>query len=116
MGLNDWLAILGAIGGSSTITWAITFWVNRKTNARKEDAAADAAENENERKQVDWLEKRLAERDSKIDTLYAELRKEQSAKLDEIHKRHETELKLKEAEVKRCDVRGCSNRKPPSGY
>lgn len=116
MGLNDWLAILGAIGGSSTITWAITFWVNRKTNARKEDAAADAAENENERKQVDWLEKRLAERDSKIDALYAELRKEQSVKLDEIHKRHETELKLKESEVKRCDVRGCGNRKPPSGY
>ena len=110
------MAILGAIGGSSTITWAITFWANRKTNARKEYAAADALENDNERKQVDWLEKRLSERDAKIDGLYAELRKEQSAKLDEIHKRHETELKLKETEVKRCDVRGCGNRQPPSGY
>jgi hypothetical protein len=116
MELNDWLAILGAIGGSSTITWVITFWVNRKTNARKEDAAADSMENENERKQVDWLEKRMSERDMKIDSLYVELRQEQSAHLEEIHKRHEVELKLKEAEMKRCDVRGCSNRVPPSDY
>ena len=47
MGLNDWLAIIGAIGGSSTITWLITFWVNRKTNARKEDASADGMEIQN---------------------------------------------------------------------
>ena len=116
MGLNDWLAILGAMGGSSTLTWAITFWVNRKTNARKEDATADSMEDENQRRQVDWLEKRLAERDTKIDALYVELRQEQSAKLDEIQKRHEVELKLKEAEMKRCDVRGCQTRIPPSDY
>mgnify|MGYP001035084549 FL=1 len=116
MELNDWLAIIGAIGGSSTITWAITFWVNRKTNARKEDASADAMENENERKQVAWLEERIAQRDTKIDGLYVELRQAQSAHLEEIHKRHEIELKLKEAEMKRCDVRGCGGRKPPSDY
>ena len=116
MGINDWLAIIGAIGGSSTITWAITFWVNRKTNARKEDAAADSIEDENERKQVDWLEKRLAERDSKIDAIYSELRQEQSAHLEEIHKRHEIELKLQEADMKRCEVRKCLNREPQSGY
>ena len=50
----------------------------------------------------------------KIDSLYVELRQEQSAHLEEIHKRHEVELKLKEAEMKRCDVRGCSSRVPPS--
>lgn len=116
MGINDWLAIIGAIGGSSTITWAITFWVNRKTNARKEDAAADSIEDENERKQVDWLEKRLAERDSKIDAIYSELRQEQSAHLEEIHNRHEIELKLQEADMKRCEVRKCLNREPQSGY
>ena len=114
MELNDWLAIIGAIGGSSTITWAITFWVNRKTNARKEDASADAMENENERKQVAWLEERIAQRDTKIDGLYVELRQAQSAHLEEIHKRHEIELRLKEAEMKRCDVRGCGGRKPPT--
>lgn len=116
MGLNEWLTILGAVGGSSTITWLITFWVNRKTNARKEDAAADSMENENERKQVDWLEKRLAERDTKIDTIYIELRQVQTSLMEEVHSHHETELKLKVAEMKRCDVRGCQNRIPPSDY
>ena len=69
MELNDWLTILGAIGGTSTITWLVTFWVNRKTNARKEDASADSMEDENERKQVDWLEDRIAQRDTNIDAM-----------------------------------------------
>ena len=116
MGVNEWIAVLGAIGGTSTITWLVTFWVNRKTNARKEDATADSMENENERKQVDWLEKRLAERDAKIDAIYVELRQEQAEKLQLIHDKHELELKLKEAEIKKCDVRGFSKRQPPSDY
>ena len=116
MGLNEWLAIIGTLGGFEAIKWVVNFYVNRKTNARKEDASADAMENENERKQVEWLEDRISQRDAKIDALYIELRQEQAAHLDEIHKRHETELKLKEAEMKRCDVRGCGKRQPPSDY
>ncbi len=116
MGLNEWLAIIGALGGLEAIKWGVSFFVNRKTNARKEDATVNGLENENERKQVAWLEDRIAQRDAKIDALYIELRQEQAAHLDEIHKRHQTELKLKEAEMKRCDVRGCSKRQPPSDY
>lgn len=78
MELNDWLAIIGAFGGLEAVRWGVTFWVNRKTNARKEDASADSMEDENERKQVDWLEERIAQRDAKIDALYVELRNEQS--------------------------------------
>ena len=59
MELNDWLTILGALGGLEAIKWMVNFYVNRKTNARKEDASADAMENENERKQVAWLEDRI---------------------------------------------------------
>ena len=44
MELNDWLTILGALGGLEAIKWIVNFYVNRKTDARKEDAAADAAE------------------------------------------------------------------------
>ena len=55
MELNDWLAIIGAFGGLEAVRWGVTFWVNHKTNARKEDASADSMEDENERKQVDWL-------------------------------------------------------------
>ena len=116
MELNDWLAILGALGGLEAIKWMVNFYVNRKTDARKEDASADSMEDENERKQVDWLEKRLAERDAKIDAIYVELRQEQAAHLDEIHKRHETELKLKESDMKRCEVRKCLEREPQTGY
>lgn len=113
---NIWFSIIGTLGGWEGIKWLVSFWVNRKTDARKEDATADGMENENERKQVDWLERRLAERDAKIDALYAEHRQEQKAHLETIYRLHEVELKLKEAETKRCDVRGCSGRQPPSDY
>ena len=116
MGINELLALIGAMGGLEAVKWVVNIYVNRKTNARKEDAAADAAENENERKQIAWLEDRIAQRDAKIDGLYAEMRQEQKAHLETIHKFHESELKLKEAEMKRCDIRGCANRQPPSDY
>lgn len=113
MGLNDWLAILGALGGLEAVKWVVNFYVNRKTNARKEDAAADAAENENERKQVVWLEERVTQRDMKIDGLYAELRQEQKVHIETIHRLHEVELQLKEAELSRCDLWECLKRIPP---
>ncbi len=116
MELNDWLTILGALGGLEAIKWMVNFYVNRKTDARKEDASADSMEDENERKQVDWLEDRIAQRDTKIDAIYVELRQEQAEKLQLIHDKHELELRLKESEIKKCDVRGCSNRQPPSDY
>ncbi len=99
MELNDWLTILGALGGLEAIKWIVNFYVNRKTDARKEDAAADAAENENERKQVAWLEERIAQRDTKIDAIYVELRQEQAEKLQLIHDKHELELRLKESDL-----------------
>lgn len=115
MGLNDWLAIIGALGGLEAIRWGITFLANRKTDARKEDATADSMEDENQRKQIDWLEERIAQRDAKIDTLYVELRNEQNDKLTWIHKCHELELQLKDAEHNRCDRpdSDCIRRIPP---
>lgn len=123
MGLNDWLAILGAIGGSSTITWLITFLANRKTNARKEDASADGMEIQNLlniitalETQIDNQEKRMGARDTKVDFLYSENNKLRAEQLELIKDKHELELRLKEAELKKCDVRGCANRQPPSDY
>lgn len=69
MELNDWLTILGTLGGLEAIKWMVNFYVNRKTDARKEDASADSMEDENERKQVDWLEDRIAQRDTNIDAM-----------------------------------------------
>lgn len=113
--LADILTIVGAMGGMETIKWGIRAWRNRKTDARKEDAAADALEINNEKNQVTWLEERVTQRDMKIDSLYVELRSEQSARLEEIHKRHEAELALKDANHNRCDRPDseCGKRIPP---
>ncbi|MFR2068747.1 MAG: hypothetical protein ACLS4S_00595 [Bacteroides nordii] len=123
MKLNDWLAIIGALGGLEVIKWIINFFVNRKTNARKEDATADSMEIQNLLNVIDSLtlqlensDRRTKERDVKVDYVYGELRKEQSDKLGLLRQKHEIELKLKEAEMKRCDVRGCTDRVPPSDY
>lgn len=123
MGLNDWLALLGTLGGFEAIRWGVTFWVNRKTNARKEDASADGMEIQNllniikaQTEQIDNQEKRMGARDEKVDFLYRENNKLRSEQLDLICEKHELELRLKEAEIKKCDVRGCADRKPPSDY
>lgn len=123
MDLNDWLAIIGAFGGIEAIRWIITFWVNRKTNARKEDASADGMEIQNllniinaQSSQIDNQEKRMIARDGKVDFLYSENNKLRSENLNMIKEKHELELRLKEAEIKKCDVRGCANRQPPSDY
>lgn len=123
MGLNEWLAIIGTLGGFEAIRWGITFWTNRKTNARKEDASADGMEIQNLlniitalETQIDNQEKRMSARDTKVDFLYSENNKLRAEQLELIKNKHELELRLKEAEIKKCDVRGCSNRQPPSDY
>lgn len=115
MNLEEVFKILTVLGGFEGLKWLITFWVNRKSNARKEDASADAMVDENYRKQVGWLEERVAQRDAKIDTLYVEFREEQAEKLSWIHKCHELELQLKDAEHNRCDRPDseCGRRVPP---
>lgn len=45
--MENILALLGALGGFKAIEWIVTFFVNRKTNARKEDASADSMEIQN---------------------------------------------------------------------
>lgn len=116
METTDLLTIIGGIGGVQGVIELVKWWRGRKVQDRQDVAGVVAAENENERKQVSWLENRLAERDKKIDAIYAELRAEQTARLDEVHRRHEVELKLAEAEVKKCHKRSCADRIPPSDY
>lgn len=116
MEMTEVMTLLGAAGGMQGVIELVKWWRGRRTRERQDVAAVVAAENENDRKQVNWLEKRLAERDGKIDHLYEELRTEQNARLDEIHRRHEVELQLAEAEVKKCHKRGCAERIPPSDY
>lgn len=110
------LTFITAMGGLEAVKWLVRYLTYRKTDARKEEASVNSLEEENRRKKVDWLEERLTQRDEKIDGLYAELRKEQEAKINWIHKCHEVELIQKESEVKKCEIRGCVKRLPPSDY
>lgn len=113
---TDVLTIIGGIGGIQGFIELVKWWRGRKVQDRQDIADVESKENENDRRQIDWLEKRLAERDAKIDRIYEELRAEQNARLEEVHRRHEVELKLAEAEVKKCQKRGCLEREPPSDY
>lgn len=116
MDITDLITIVGTIGGLNGLVELIKWWRGRKIQQRRDVAGAVADENNNVRAQVDWLEKRLAERDAKIDRIYEELRAEQAARLEEVHRRHEVELQLAEFEVKKCHKRGCPDRIPPSDY
>lgn len=116
MEISDIITLVGTIGGMQGIVEIGKWWYSRKTEVRKQDADITSIENQNRRSQVDWLEKRLSERDAKIDAIYAELRKEQTLRINEMHQRHEVELHLAEAEARKCIIRGCSQRQPPSEY
>ena len=106
----------GAVGGLHGLLELAKWWHGRKIKDRLDVADVESKETENRRRQIEWLEKRIAERDAKIDGLYAELRLEQKAKLEEVHRRHEIELELAEANVKKCHKRGCPDRQSPSDY
>ncbi len=123
MDLQGIVLLIGALGGLEAVKWLIHSWVNRKTNARKEDASANAAEIDNLlsvieklNKQIERYDERLKQRDDKVDSIYRELRTVQNEVQTWTQKYHELELAWKEADVKRCNVRGCGNRRPPSEY
>ena len=109
MQITTILAFITAMGGLEAVKWIVRYISCRKTDARKEEASVCNLEEENRRKKVDWLEDRLTQ-------LYIELRKEQEEKINWIHKCHEVELIQKESEVKKCEIRGCTQRMPPSDY
>ena len=110
------LAFITAMGGLEAVKWLVRYITCRKTDARKEEASVSSMEEDNHRKEVNWLEERLTHRDEKIDELYLELHKEQAEKIEWIHKCHEVELAQKESEVKKCEIRKCEKRIPPSDY
>ncbi len=116
MDISEIITLIGTVGGIQGIVEVGKWWQSRKLDRRKEEAGVTATENQVNRQQIDWLEKRLAERDAKIDGIYAELRKEQTLRIEEIHQRHEAELRLAEAEARKCIIRGGPQRQPPSEY
>lgn len=110
------VTLVSALGGLEALKWLAGFWMNRRTEARKQVAVADSMVEENNRKQVDWLERRVMDREERLDALNEELRRLQEEKMDWMRRYHELELAEKLAAIKRCDIRGCAKRVPPSDY
>lgn len=116
MEISDILTLMATAGGMQGLVEGLRWWQSRRVSLRRDVAQAEAMESENSRKQTDWLEQRLADRDLKIDSLYAELRKEQALRIEGICERHQVELRLAEADARKCLVHGCPTRQPPTDY
>lgn len=113
MNLNDWLAIIGALGGFEAIKWGVNFYMNRKTNARIEDANADSAEFKTLREYNEFLQKQLSEKEERFIEQTNRLRSVQ----DELFTLKEDHYNLKlELALKRCERKKCNNREPQNGY
>ena len=113
MELNDWLAIIGAVGGLEAIKWLVNFYTNRKTNARIEDAHADGEEFKTLREYNEFLQKQLSEKEERFVEQTGRLRKIQ----DELFTLKEESSTLKiEIALKRCEKRKCGDREPQNGY
>lgn len=147
MEINDIMAIVGSFGAviglKELLAWFVKWFVNRKTENRKEDASADNMELDvahqamkAQQEVIDTLREEskrksgmIADKDKKIDDLYVRLRDVESnynglivdkkqyeldIKDKEIEIR-DLKLKLQAAEYNRCDLTDneCSRRIPP---
>lgn len=99
---------------------AFQFYDSKK---RKEAAAAKKAEAENiTQYAAEWKElyekkeAKIHELDTKIDQLYVEKNEDRERIRDLQSKNVKLELENQSLNFKKCEVRGCKERKPPSDY
>mgnify|MGYP000010850702 FL=1 len=111
--LTDILTIIGTLGGFEAIKWGISFYTNRKTNARIEDAHADVEEFKALREYNEFLQKQLSEKEERFVEQTGRLRQVQ----DELFalKESYSDVKL-ELAMKRCERKKCGDREPQNGY
>ena len=90
---------------------------------RKEEASARKAEAENITSYADeWKElyekkeNKVHELDAKIDQLYVEKNEDRQRIRELMEKNAALEVDKIKLESRRCDVKGCENRQPPSDY
>ena len=106
------ISFISALGGLELVKYMFV----RKANKRKATAEADTLDLNNRQDEAQRLDERLKGRDHKIDALYLEFREEQNKNINLTHENHKLQLKISLSEIKRCDVRGCVKRTPPSEY
>lgn len=100
------IAIITSLGGFTFIHHLM----NRRWEKQKLTAENIGIIEETGRRQIDWLEKRITERDSRIESIFQELRKEQKNTIDLLRRLHELRMRLREAHHYRCERMGCPSR------
>lgn len=117
--------LLSSVGGAVTTILLPIIGVFLFYDSKKRKAAAEArkAEAENitnyasEWKELyEKKEGKVAELDAKIDRLYAEKNDDRMHIRELSEKITALEIENLKLTVKRCDVKGCPNRQPPSDY
>lgn len=117
--------LLSSVGGAVTTILLPVIGVFLFYDSKKRKAAAEARKAEAENitnYAAEWKElyekkeSRVAELDAKIDQLYAEKNEERQRIRELSEKITALEIENLKLTVKRCDVKGCPNRQPPSDY
>lgn len=117
--------LLSSVGGAVTTILLPIIGVFLFYDSKKRKAAAEARKAEAENitnYAAEWKElyekkeSRVAELDAKIDQLYAEKNEERQRIRELSEKITALEIENLKLTVKRCDVKGCPNRQPPSDY
>lgn len=123
MELNEWLLLLGALGGVQGCIELIKFWMKRKSMRKQANAEATHADLANLNDYADsWKELyteakgEIKELNAKIDSLYADIKVLRECKAEHVRNEHRLELENEALKIKKCDVRGCADRVPPSDY
>ena len=117
--------LLSSVGGAVTTILLPIIGVFLFYDSKKRKAAAEARKAEAEhitnyasewKELYEKKEGRVAELDAKIDRLYAEKNDDRMHIRELSEKITALEIENLKLTVKRCDVKGCPNRQPPSDY
>ncbi len=121
MSVNDFILLVTALGGIEGIKQLVKWWISRKAEKRTVEAQASSEEAESISKYaVEWKElyekkeQRVNVLDDKVDELYAEIGKYRSMVLQLKEDNAALEIENKKLSYHRCDIKGCTNRRPPS--
>lgn len=113
--ISDWINIVIV-----PLMGLVLFYGSKR---RAERAKASREEILNDEKVADqWqelcskYEEELKAKDANIDQLYAEKSQDRKRILDLMQEKSKLELDFQAADFRRCNVRGCHMRQPPSDY
>ena len=102
----DWISVISTIAsfvGTLSIWEAVKYWLNRKTNKRKEEAEADSAELAVIRETMNFLQEQLKQSEERYANQTERLRKFQDENFTLLREKAMLELKLSQQGMESID-------------